>query len=260
MERRLFLGSGLALGLTALSACERGDSGSPEPIAGATQLYVLGTIHGNHRTSEAYSLEVLREAIRRAAPDVLLAEIPPDRIAEAYRSFRETGEVTERRTRVFPEYVDVAFPLTKEMDFEIIGTAGWTREIADRRSAALDQIKSDPMRADQWEEHLAAQRSFAKEVEGKRDDPAFIHTSAYDRLAQASREPYQNHFDGDLGAGGWTQINAAHNALINAALDDISGKGLTAVITFGALHKYMILKGLQSRSDIQLRDPLRLFE
>src|SRR3546814_4474785 len=86
--------------------------------SGPTRLYVLGTIHSNHTRSKAYSLDVLAEAFRRAEPDQLLAEITPDRIAEAYRSFRYDGKVTEPRTAVFPAYVDCAFPMTRELDFE----------------------------------------------------------------------------------------------------------------------------------------------
>src|SRR3546814_2101958 len=101
--------------------------------SGPTRLYVLGTIHSNQTRSKAYSLDVLAEAFRRAEPEILLAEIPPDRIAEAYRGFRYDGKVTEPRTAVLLEYVDVAFPLTRELGFEIDATAGWTQSIADER-------------------------------------------------------------------------------------------------------------------------------
>jgi len=224
-----------------------------------TKLYVLGTIHSTHRTSARYSLAALERAIRRAQTDQLLAEIPPDRIAEAYRSFRETGQVTEPRTTVFPEYVDVAFPLTRELPFEIVPTAGWTREIADNRRAALRRIQNDQNRADQWAEHRAAYAQYGRDLMGRGDDPLFIHTAEYDALVEKAQSPYQNYFDADLEAGGWTQINAAHTGLINKALDDISGLGLTAMVTFGSWHEYMILKAIAGRHDIELRDARELF-
>lgn len=231
-----------------------------ERRAGPTRLYVLGTIHSNHLRSKAYSLDVLAEAFRRARPDLLLAEIPPDRIAEAYRSFRYDGKVTEPRTAVFPEYVDVAFPLTKELGFEIVGTAGWTQAIADERQAALARIERDPARVRQWAEYLAAQAEFVRATKGRADDPRFIHSAEYDRLVERAQAPYQRYFDADLGDGGWTRINAAHNALIDAALDRIGGQGLTAMITFGAWHKYMILRNLARRKDIELLDSRGLFD
>ncbi|MEM8726033.1 MAG: hypothetical protein AAGE86_10985 [Pseudomonadota bacterium] len=232
----------------------------PARAPGTTRVAVLGVIHGRHRTSTRYSLDVLREAIWRSKPDVILTEIPPNRIAEAKSSFAETGEVTEPRTRVFPEYTDVVFPLSRDMDFEIVATAGWTREIADNRGVALTAIESDPARAEQWAEHLAARRNYSRELDGRGDDPLFIHTQEYDAIVERAQTPYQRHFDADLGPGGWTQINRAHTDLINSALDTITGKGLNALVTFGSWHKYMIKRSLAERSDIELLVARALFD
>ena len=265
LSRRTMIGAAFAAGSIALSGCAPAQlartAASTKHTAsnGLTQLYLLGTIHSTHRTSTAYSLGVLEKAIRRAAPSQILAELPPASIAEAYRSFRETGRVTERRSQAFPEYTDVVFPLTRSLDFEIIPTAGWTQEIASNRTAALRAIQRDSARSQQWAEHIAARRNYSRALMGRGDDPAFIHTQEYDALVEAAQTPYQRYFDADLGAGGWTQINAAHNALINSALDAISGQGLTAMITFGSWHKYMILRALEGRKDIVLRDSRALF-
>lgn len=241
-----------------LSGCA-GDNSVSGLNDGKTRVTVLGTIHSTHRNSSRYSLDILREAIRRAEPDVFLTEIPPDRIEEAKRSFAEIGEVTEPRTRVFPEYTDVVFPLSQEMDFEILGTAGWTRAIADNRRVALQAIENDPARADEWAEHLAARRNYSRELDGRGDDPLFIHTGEYDEIVERAQAPYQRYFDADLGPGGWTQINRAHTDLINAGLDAASGKGLKTLITFGSWHKYMILRSLAGRDDIELQDARGLF-
>ena len=98
-----------------------------------------------------------------------------------------------------------------------------------------------------------------RKLPGRGDDPRFIHSDEFDDLVRDSREPYQRHFDADLGAGGWTQINAAHTALINAALDAITGRGLTALITFGTAHKYMIRRSMAQRGDVVLEDTGALF-
>ncbi|MEO0413930.1 MAG: sulfatase/phosphatase domain-containing protein [Verrucomicrobiota bacterium] len=127
----------------------------------------MGTIHRRHRTSEAYSLGVMEAAIRRAQPDVVLTEIPPDRIERALTTFRETGLVDEPRTQLFPEYTDVLFPLAEELDVRIFGTAAWTKAIADERRAALARIRSDPARAEQWAEHQSALREFAEAMQGR---------------------------------------------------------------------------------------------
>jgi len=254
--RRSFLAGSLATGALTSLGCSAAPARAPE---GGALVHVMGTIHRRHRTSTAYSLAVFKEAVRKAAPDVILTEIPPQRAERALREFRETGAIQEPRTRVFPEYTDVIFPLAEELGFRILGTAAWTSEIAQSRRAALKRIQDDPARADQWAEHRAATRAFAREVAGRSDDPDFIHTDAFDALVKASREPYARHFDADLGAGGWTQINAAHNALIHAALDTIAGQGKRALITFGTAHKYKIRESLALRQDIALQDTQALF-
>lgn len=260
LNRRSFLCTSLAAAMTApwLLSCAQGAETSSE--APKTKVYVMGVIHSNHRESEAFSLQVLEQAIRKAAPDVILTEIPPDRIEQAITSFEATGEVNEPRTQVFPEYTDVVFPLSEELGFSIIGTAGWSQGIARDRARALRRIQADPARASEWTEHRTAVRTFSRELAGRGDDPLFVHTPEFDALAKASRAPYERYFDKDLGAGGWTQINRAHTDLINQELDQISGLGLTALITYGTLHKYKILESLRARDDIELLDPRGLFE
>ena len=258
LDRRSLLAFGLAAA-TALSGA-LGCSVVADPGPPKTKLYVLGVLHSGHLESDSYSLEVLEAAIRKAAPDVILTEIPPDRIDQAITSFQETGEVDEPRTQVFPEYTQVVFPLSREIDFRILGTAGWTRQIADNRAAALRRIRNDPARAQEWAEHTAATRKFVRELNGRGRDPLFIHTPDYDALVKAGRTPYQENFDTDLGPGGWTQINKAHTDLINAELDKISGKGLTALVTFGSAHKYKILESVEGRDDTELVDARALFE
>ncbi|MEL6528700.1 MAG: hypothetical protein AAGK01_01250 [Pseudomonadota bacterium] len=225
-----------------------------------TKVTTLGVLHRTHRTSSAFSLNVLRESVRRLEPDIILTEIPPDRMTEAKRGFAETGELTEPRARVFPEYTDVVFPLSREMDFEMLGTAGWTQQIADGRTTALKAIENDPERASQWAEHRAARAAYSDAVRGRGDDPRFIHTPEYDVLVQNAQTPYQIYFDRDLGAGGWTKINASHTDLINAALDSISGQGLNALVMFGSWHKYMIERSLAFRGDMERLDPRDLFD
>lgn len=224
-----------------------------------TSVYVIGTIHRRHRTSSAYSLAVLETAIIRAKPDVIITEIPPDRARTALATYRQTGEITEPRTRVFPEYTDIVIPLSERLGWRVVGAAAWTPEIAANRRKALRGIEQDTSRAKQWAEHKAANRAFAKAVAGRSDDPRFIHTDRFDHLVAASREPYARHFDADLGAGGWTAINRAHIDLIGRTLDAISGQGLTAIITFGTAHKYKILASLKARDDIALKATRPLF-
>ncbi|MEO0417319.1 MAG: hypothetical protein AAF249_00515 [Pseudomonadota bacterium] len=246
-------------GVPALAACGEPSPKGPGTNSALTRVHVMGTIHSRHRNSELYSLDALEAAIRRANPDVILAEIPPERVAKAFESFEATGAVDEPRTNVFPEYTDVIIPLAGAQNWRVLGTAAWTPSIARDRGRALTAIEKDPARAAQWAEHRAARREFAQKVRGKSDDPHFIHTPEFDRLVAKSREPYARNFDADLGAGGWTQINAAHNALINEALNTLAGQGFRVLITFGTAHKYKIIESLSQRDDVTFEDTQSLF-
>ena len=99
---------------------------------------VVGAIHGQHRRSEAYSLDLLRRAIVKFEPDILLVELPPDRFATASTNFDEYGEVSESRADDFPELTDVVFPLRKQLGFKMIPVAAWRRQkpMAGRSRAA----------------------------------------------------------------------------------------------------------------------------
>jgi hypothetical protein len=217
------------------------------------EVIVLGTIHGDHRTSQGYSLEVLEAIVRAIDPDYVLAEIPPDRLGAAQEQFHSTGTIVEPRVRVFPEYTDVIFPLSATLDFLIVPCAAWTKSMADDRATKLAAWKVE--RAAETAEVDAAQaRCEAKLAEeGLDDDPFGVNSARYDALTREGLEPYDRLFNQDLGPGGWTNINRAHYALIAAALDAHRGEGKRFLVTYGAGHRYWFLDALRERDDIELR-------
>ncbi len=227
----------------------------PAPGEAKTEVVVLGMIHSGHRTSERYGVDVVRNLVRAIDPDFICAEIPPNRFDRAAAEFRNTGAVIEKRVTVFPEYVDVIFPLTREMDFEIVPTAGWTTEMNDYRRAALGRISRDPARASQWAEHQAAMDAMdtaIHAIDGE-DNPRPIHTDEYDSIIQRGLSgPYNTYFNDDLADGGWDNINAKHYALIARHLDAVRGRGQRVLITFGAGHKGWFLRTLRQRDDVTL--------
>ncbi|MEL6239492.1 MAG: hypothetical protein AAFQ90_12995, partial [Pseudomonadota bacterium] len=66
-------------------------------------------------------------------------------------------------------------------------------------------------------------------------------------------------FDAALGAGGWSQIHAAHTGLINTAPDAVRGQSVRALVIFGAWHKYAIERSLLFRNDIERLEARDLF-
>ena len=227
------------------------------PQTGQTnEVIVLGMIHGRHRESERYSIDVLKNLIREINPAYVLTEIPPNRFDAAVADFEATDSISEARVRRFPEYVDALFPLTREMDFEVIPTAGWTAEMADFRSARLQAISQDPDRAAEWAayQRANARADSAIAAGGHPNDPRWIHTDAYDAAYSLRLNVYNDLFNEELQAGGWGTINAAHYAHIARALDARRGEGARFLITYGAGHKGWFLRELRQRDDIVLLD------
>ena len=254
LVRFLILLSGLVLTLTnCQEAADKNVSADTNIVA------IVGVIHGQHKRSERYSLDILKDAIRSFNPDIILVELPPDRFQTASENFAAFGEVRENRTDDFPELVDVVFPLRKEMGFTMVPVAAWSRQLADDRRAKLQQLENDPKRAKDWSEYQAAIATYNRPVSGKSDDPKYIHSRAYDDAVKARQETYQQLFGEDLGAGGWAESNAAHLTLINQALDDVSGQQTRILILFGAWHKYKIREDLEARPDIVISDAATLF-
>ncbi len=247
--------SALLLGLTGC-----GPQPLSSPPEGATIVTVVGAIHGQHRRAEDYSLEVLRQAIVKFDPDIVMVELPSDRFAIASTNFDQFGEVRESRADDFPELTDAVFPLRKQLGFAMIPVSAWTQDIAANRRAVERRLATDPARAEDWAEYQAAIQQYGKALAGRSDDPAFIHSSAYDAAVRARQESYERLFGDDLGAGSWRAINAAHLAHINDALDTVSGQEKRVLILFGAAHKYKIVEGLEARDDVFLADPAPLFE
>ena len=193
--------------------------------------------------------------MREIDPDYWLTEIPPNRWDRAWAEFEATGTVEEPRVRRFPEYMEGLFPLSRELDFEVIPTAGWTEPMSDFRAAYLDAYSRDPDRAEGWAEYRAAADASAEALAaGAGDDPRWIHTDAYDEAYDIRMRTYARLFDADLGPGGWDAINASHWAYIEAGLDRHRGEGVRFLLTYGAGHKGPFLRELRKRDDIVLLD------
>lgn len=218
------------------------------------KVLVLGTIHSGHRTQESYNLEKLTRLIKEINPDIILTEIPPDRFEAAMIGFKRDDTISEPRVMRFPEYTDVIFPLSKEMDFTIIPTAGWTRYMASERQKKLKAISQDSTRTEDWKAYREANQlsDSIMKISGNRNDPYFIHTNIYDSIYNIRLNTYNKLFNTELGLGGWDNINIAHYWNIEKALETYKHQNKRILITYGAGHKGWFLKELRKRDDIEL--------
>ncbi|MGB5820681.1 MAG: hypothetical protein WBG90_14445 [Saonia sp.] len=218
------------------------------------EVLVLGTIHGGHLTDSLYNTDYLEKLIKKINPDYILAEIPPDRFAQAMAGFKRDDSISEPRVLRFPEYVNVVFPLTKEMGFEIIPTAGWTLPMAQERSQKLKAISLDTSRILDWSAYERGNRlsDSIYKATGKVNNPYFIHTDTYDSIQDIALQVYNKLFNVELGLGGWENINIAHYWHIEKALEKYRYTGKRFLIIYGAGHKGWFLRELRKRDDIEL--------
>ena len=258
--RRVLVANEVSGTLTVVAPVPGGPADSPPAPEASdgrkTEVVVMGMIHGEHETSEAFSLEVVRDLVRAIDPDYWLTEIPPNRWPTARDEYARDGVVREPRVRRFPEYVGGLFPLSRELDFEVIPTAGWTEPMSDFRAARLRALSEDSSRAADWAEYQAANAAADSAIRagGAPDDPRWINTDAYDEAYELRLSTYNRLFNDELGPGGWDNINESHWANIARALDDVRGEGARVLITYGAGHKGWFLRALRERDDVELLD------
>ncbi len=237
-----------------LAALAGGAAGQDAPRA-ITEVAVLGMIHGSHRTSERWGLDAVRETIQRFAPDVICTEIPPDRWDRVHDDWTGRRVIEDDRVLRFPEYTDVLLPLMTEDGFEVEPCAAWTRSMADERQARMQQFQTDPSLSAERDAYTAAVAAVEERLAAHpivEDDPWVIHSDLYDERTRDELRPYDEHMNEWIGEGGWTNINAAHWRLIDAAIDRHPGQRV--LITFGAGHKHWFLDRLRERDDIRLLD------
>ena len=225
---------------------------APASIQPKNEVLVMGTIHSGHLTDSIYNIDLLTKLIKEINPDFILAEIPPDRFDAAMEGFRRDDSISEPRVLRFPEYVDVVFPLTKTMDFEIIPTAGWTEIMATERRDKLIAIRNDSNRKDDWSAYVQANKLSDSLLKDRENDPYFIHTNEYDSLADIGLQMYNQLFNQELALGGWENINIAHYWNIHTALTTHRHKGKRFLVIYGSGHKGWFMRELRKREDRKL--------
>ena len=216
------------------------------------QVIVIGTIHSQHLQSKEYSLKVFSDIIENLKPDVVLAEIPPDRFAIANEQFQKSGKINEPRVLQYPEFSKVIFPLQKSMGFQLIPVSAWTEEMANAREDKLEEIKRDKNRSKDWQSYTQARQLSGELFEKyiQEFDPIKIHSEEFDQILNIELQVFSDLFNDDLGKGGWENINLAHYQLIDFELNKLKNQNKKILILFGSGHNGWLIKKLQTRTDI----------
>jgi YVTN family beta-propeller protein len=223
------------------------------PGAEPAVVSVMGMIHSEHRTSTSWGIPQVEETIRNFAPDYVCAEIAPDRWARIDKDLRERDAIEDPRVLRFPEYTDLILRLSLEMGFEVVPCAGWSLEMSDLRNARIATFERErrfaSVRAEYARRLAAVEARYANDAHAM-DDPAYIHSDAYDERQRAELALYDEYQNDLIGPGGWTNINVEHYRNVDRTIREHPGARI--LITFGAGHKYWLLDRLRQRDDSRL--------
>lgn len=144
------------------------------------------------------------------------------------------------------------------MNFQLFPVSAWTEEMANTRERKLTAISKDPNRQEDWYLYLDAREETSRlfEKANKGLNPVWVHSNEFDTIMNIELQVFDELFNDDLGAGGWTNINNAHYSLINNKLSSFKDSGKRILIMFGAGHKGWLKNKLKPRTDIKLVDLL----
>jgi len=240
-----------------------------------TQVIILGTLHGSHRTCTNYSLEVLRKVIVAMKPAAILIEQPPDREGQpTVRDGRATnpgGSVESTMANLAADDLDVnVIPYDREGRDELyqqIGYfarqqaahAGLDKWLAAEKRNAPDSIA---VLADRLETEAEANQDRLSRSGG----PEIINSPAYDMvivakhgmlfgtmpkllMAAGEREPAEGFlFLNDE----WQERNQIMARHIREAARKFAGKRL--VVLAGSEHRYILRELLAKAPEVELRE------
>lgn len=235
-----------------MSGCQSATKSNGRTTSQKPQVVVMGTIYEEHLRSQRYSTKDVADYIRRIRPEVVICEIPPDRVQPALRDFQSHGQLQDSYFDKFPEYYGALFPIQQELGFDIVGCSAWTSdldELRERRMAEVEMNRPADYSAYRNAVELATS---AMQREAIFDDPIGIHSVRYDQIAEQGVSPYASLFSATLGPAGWDALNERSLSLMNDELDRHRGSGKRILIMYGAGHKHWFQKRLAMRKDIEL--------
>lgn len=221
-----------------------------------THVALVGSIHEAHNNYPTYGLDILEKIVRQVNPQVVLAEVPPERFPIAWKEWEKTDSINEVYVLRFPEMAGVVFPLKKELGYDLYPVSGWTYDVTRQEQETFREMVGDQSRKSDWGKFLQINSELADAMAkgGGMGDPLFVHSVAYDSLIAHWAREYDKLFEKDLGFASWKNQNDAHWKLIAPQLDAIKGQGKTVAIVFSPGNRYYFETLLRRRKDIKLID------
>lgn len=247
-----------------------------ERIEGATEVVVLGNLHGRHLVEDDFPMEELRAQLVRARPEVVLAEIPPAifeevraLVAEAAtepesepepetQTTNTTTTTLESETatesarawlRAFPELAHVVFPVAEVLGVRVIPVSGFTAAYARDLRAYRAQYPDGP--ADRH--HACASEHVARRDDDEGLDPEWLASPSYARLHAWRERCEQTHVGHAMGEAAPRRRDARHVALVVEAVRASTGRRV--VVVFDARRRWALERALRDLPEVTLLDP-----
>lgn len=211
-----------------------------------TEVVFVATIHRQHLHAENYSMALLERVIRATEPEVVIAEIPPagqSRIESALES-----QSTDPWLESFPELSQVIYPLRTELEFELVAASAWERQVSDDWKTYWEAHPNGP----DAELYRNASDHFARVNDDEDNDPEWLHSPTYRRLAGWTDTALSSHAAEDLGAADPITLGRKHAAAVVRAI--LAHQGRRIVVVWDARKRWILEREVRSLSNVVVHD------
>lgn len=230
----------------------RSDPRLGAPTARArTEVVFIGTVHHGH-LGTAFPFPILAAQLRRARPDVILAEIPPTRFQRVLQA-RGAGR-PDAWLDAFPELSAVVFPVANDLRVKVVPVSGYHAAYARDLRAYREAHPNGP----EGELYVRAAQHLERRTRTHGVDPEWIASPAHARLHAWVDRNLQRVAGDAMGAAAPRVRDARHVRLIVDAIRANPGKRIA--IVFDARRRWAIEQAIvaEPELDVRLLDPRTL--
>lgn len=211
-----------------------------------TEVVFIASLHRGHLHHEDYPMSMLEKLVRAVEPEVVIAEIPPAGRARIEAAL--AAEQPDPWLESFPELSQVVYPLHRELGFELVAASAWERQVSDDWSTYWAAHPNGP----DAELYQNAATHFARVTEDEDDDPEWLHSPTYRRLAAWTDTALSSHAGDELGAADPIRLGRRHAAAVVRAI--LAHQGRRIAVVWDARKRWILEREVQTLSNVTIHD------
>ncbi len=198
-------------------------------------------------------MQLLDRLLRAAEPEVIVAEIPPARLARLRRAVAE--ETEDPWLDSFPELASVVVPVAEELGVPLVAGSGWARQVTDDWQAYWTAHPDGPD-GDLW---VRAHARITARLADEGSDPQWIHSPLYRELTAWHATALSTHAGRELGAADPLLYYREHARRLREAIETHRGKRV--VVVFDARVRWYLEREVHRMGgDMVIHDTRALLE